>query len=296
MSGTHHGLGPIGSVGLIVQVENKLLTVVPMKYLQKIIMVFINGIDTHNIESETLPFTYVIKNNVAILDDVDKCSSLCSKDKIVSIDNQDICIRQKNLLLVYDEDYGKNIPLDIYAKHNFMKNVPVHIIVARGPGIFPIGKNSDPSDVLPPEPKNKIIELTFVLQQNNRKISFPLTDQPSFNPSDRIPFVNLNGLIIVKLTHEFLDIAIFNKVGLDSYAIDDILKGKNTDYVNTYMIIVCQNLKLVKKINYVGSMIVSQFNGLEIQSLSDFVRLRKKTGANKLIVYRVRNKPLEIII
>lgn len=279
----NHGLGAIGSVGLIVNVENKLLTVLPMKYLHKIILLFIHEIVNENCQKltymENLPFTYVTRNNEIIINSVCNQSCLQNQDRILSIDNKNVSI-QRARLMIFDEDYGKQIPLTFYAKYNFSKNIPIQIKIGR------------------PNPENKsitVIESTFVLASNsNNKKIFPLTDQPDFYPTDYIPYVNLNGLIIVKLTHELLDTIVLKNIKLNSYAVDDILALHNVEYTNAYMSIACLNAKLIKKISYDKCMIIVSFNGSEIKSLTDFVRLRKKS--NRLIVTCVKNISFEIII
>ena len=267
-------------IGLIIRTNGKILSVLPMKHIQKILTIFISGTVNSFVligtEYESLPFTYDIIDRNIIISSVDH-PKLKPSDQIVSIDNKEISVKKKKFM-VYDEDYGKELPLDVYARQNFTHGIPINIVVKK----FGL-------DV--------ILEYEFVLKPFNPTKIFPLTDQPYFYPQYLIPYTNLNGLIIVRLTHELIDMMVYHKIRSDSYFMNDIMTGKCAGYHNTFIIIECCTPKIKKKLlklNCDGQqMIILSMNGSEIHSLNDINRLKKKS--NKLIVTYIRNQSCEII-
>ncbi|AYV85397.1 MAG: hypothetical protein Satyrvirus14_13 [Satyrvirus sp.] len=206
-------------------------------------------------------------------------------DKLISVNGKNL-IFDGDEILIYDDDYKINIPIDIYVKLNATNNISI-------------------------SRSNKILQLCITCTPIN---NFPLTNQPYFFPNCSIPFINLEGIIIVQLTHELLDITMSNKIVLDNNIINDL---KEDNYGKTmpkkiFIVIDCLNKMLSDKYNLPRIVvnknqttqcpIVVSINGQQLIYLDD--NLFYKSGHKPLITIKLLldsgktklEKELEIVL
>lgn len=245
-------------VGLIVAIDQNNLIVLPMKQINKVLMTFVNStnsvadrIKNLNPICDNLTFT-IVKNQVMNSEN----------EQVISIDNNKISVK-KQQILIYDHDYGKKIPLDIYTRENFNPDQEINICVKK--------VNSE-----------KIFHKVFFLKKYIKK-SLPLTDQPDFNPAVSVPYFNLHGFIIVRLTHELLDILFSRNIQPNLYVVNDILNNKPAAYDNTFIIIDCLNSKLMKKLGLTrNNFVLLEINDNKINNLDSISEYVKKNNTLKI--------------
>jgi hypothetical protein len=179
----------------------------------------------------TIPFEYVITTNSNIkiinklsLETPNGKKIIKSKDKLISIDHQPVLI-DNDVPSVLDLGLKHQIPIDIYLRWNFNQTNIINIELMRN---------------------GKLIMMDVFGVPLNQCI-FPLTSQPSFNPKT-INYVNLNGIIIVQLTHEILDIIIMNKMDITNDIIEGMIDITNNNSYEKYFIIIdCIDTSLANK-------------------------------------------------
>lgn len=238
-----------GLIGMITKTVNDFFFVLPKKTLVKIFNGFIDNLD-HPLDYQgllSLPIQYTITNNFALIvsdSTIDTTSgpvTLKANDKIVSLDENNIIINNavnntinntinaldtdQDEAMIFDKDYGGNIPLSFYLKYNLDKKTPIKLGIIRRKKLmhFMVCGSICPSNDL------------------------PLTNQPFFFPDNFIPYVKLGPLIIVQLTHELLDIAACHAIFIKNNVLDDYLDGLRDDMKNVLIIIDCFDNVLSKK-------------------------------------------------
>ena len=184
-------------IGMVTEVNNNILYVLPTKVLHKVVYDFINYYDNpgnyHG--PRMLPFNFRISKKLDIkilkIDSAyNKKIMLKENDKILSINGKEVLVVKKN------KNYDFEIP-----------NIPY---------------------VMP---------------------SFPLTSQPYYFPKSVFPYLNINGIIIVELTHELIDMIVMHDIKLKNNLVADYLESKMNTYCRYLIIIDCLNIGLAKEYN-----------------------------------------------
>ena len=218
-------------VGIISQSEGKSIYVLPANTLTRIITDFTkysNSPDLYN-GPALLPFSYDINNDSCCI--ITENANVHTEQNNKLLKKNDIVISvagyavqlQNEKVMIYDNNFKDNIPLDMHISLNFDANMPFNLVIKR---------------------KGKTISMDiFPIHQNK---SLALTNMPYFCPLDIIPYVNINGVIIVQLTHELLDVTYFNKKILQNIVIDDYFENKSNN-INVPIIIDCLDDTLAKK-------------------------------------------------
>lgn len=225
------------SIGLVIEITLDMHCIVlPIRHVHKIINIFFDGIgcinpsndntysdrqslvDINNSKSLCLPIEYYVKKNkkktydmVVKFPYITSTIELKSNDKIITIDNKEIIMKETNPT-IYDDKYDDYLPFNVYLRLNLNLHSMMNITVKR---------------------KNKIISYDFYGESIENHM-LKLTDQSDFfyektnfkygSESNFIPFINLGGLIIVQFTHELIDMFARNKIKLNSYVIDDFME------------------------------------------------------------------------
>ncbi|XWV26212.1 hypothetical protein QJ857_gp0864 [Tupanvirus soda lake] len=216
-------------VGMVSMCEENELFVLPTKALIKIVNDFFRFKNNPNQYSgiTTLPFNYKINSDCVEITNTNIVISNTGKklvkknDKLISIGNFDIEINTD--ALVYDIDFKESIPLEIFVALNFDCDKPFDVILQR---------------------KKKIINIS--LYGMPVKDYLPLTNQSYYYPINSIPYVNLNGIIFVQLTHELLDITVYRNVILSNNLLDKYFADENDNF-KKILIIDCLNHEIAEK-------------------------------------------------
>jgi hypothetical protein len=220
-------------VGTITKCESKYLYVLPLKALMKIFNDFLEYLNkpSEYIGSLSVPFNYQInKSNCEIIQNILVCTNNGNKflkkdDIIISIAGNPIEIMNENIM-IYDNIYKNRIPLDMFVRLNFNKQTPINMVVKR---------------------KKKLLNMNiFGVCQNE---IMTLTNVSHYHPINSIPYVNFNGIIIVQLTHELLDITMFNKKIILNSIISKYFDDGDDNY-NILLIIDCLDDTIAKKYNF----------------------------------------------
>jgi hypothetical protein len=220
-------------IGIITRCESKCFYVLPLRALIKIFNDFLEHINKPNQYNGLLsvPFNYQINNelNCEIAQNIIVCAKngnklLKKNDIIISVAGHQIEIINK-CVIIYDNIYKDNIPLNMFICLNFNKQKPIDITIKR---------------------KGKILKLNiFAVSQNE---FMPITNVSHYFPTNCIPHINFNGIIIVQLTHELLDITMFNKIILQNNVISKYFDDEEDNY-KVLLIIDCLDDTIAKKYN-----------------------------------------------
>lgn len=218
-------------IGMINKDHKNIVTVIPSKIINKTIYDCIYYLDNMNIYSGIvdLPITYKISKS----SEIKICKkitfgtkSLLENDKIISIQGQSVIIENDEPKIL-DIDYKALLPIDLYCRSNFDQNTKIDLLVHR---------------------KNKKINLTIQGIPIKESI-FPITSQPFYLPSDPIPFIDINGIIIVEFTHTLLDLTALHKIDIKNCIIKKFFTDDN--FKERFLFIIdCKNKLLSRKYNY----------------------------------------------
>lgn len=266
-------------IGLITKCKNKMFYVLPRFALIKIFNDFIQYYDIPNEYTGliNLPFDYYITKNkkvkfysTSIIYSNSFVNKINKNDEIVTICDSNIVVNN-NEVYIYDNVYKENVPLDIFIKLHYNKMSPIKLQIRR---------------------RNKIIDIDFYgISDTNPLV---LTNRSYFYPSNFIPHININGIIMIQLTHEFLDISICNKIYIKNFLVDKYIEGTGNDTIfNMVLIIDCLNDDFVNKYNLpkiepkkeqtIICPIVTKFNGENIFSLSELDAIIQKNESDNPI-------------
>jgi hypothetical protein len=267
-------------IGLVTShmAQSNSCAVLPVRHLYKIINIFFdrdnkaNKLDNLNnlnsyARSFCLPISYSIqKKKGGKKHDLIITSSfvpeLKPKDKIVGIDNKDISIEPSGAS-VYDDKYEEYIPFDIYVRLNFNPYSQMGMAVERNKKVVSCDLSGDPIE-------NHMLWLT---------------DQADFMPKDPIPFINLEGLIAVQLTHELIDIFASNSIKLHHRFIEKFMESADNKKINRVLVIADVskkkkiNIKIQKSGNEFDTLdcyILYTINGTKVRKLGEIEPLLKK--------------------
>lgn len=256
-------------IGFITEVINTKCIVLPIRHVHKIINIFfdsIAGIDTYT-RSLCLPIKYKIKKNKNKIYEMiiqDYYAELNPNDKIVSVNGNEIVIwNNDSTPFVFDEIYHDYIPFDVYTRLNLNIHSMMNIVVKR--------RTKNVSYHIPGEK----------IEDNMLKIS----DQNDFYNNNLVPFVDLEGLIIVQFTHELLDILAWNKIELKNHIIDDFIQGIDNKKLDC-LFIISKNTKKktipdiitikTDQYNIINCLVLLKINNKDIYSLEEIDTLLKK--------------------
>lgn len=253
-------------IGMIYHSEQYVLHVLPIKYINNIIEMFFQNIDQPDqyFGLLTIPINCVLeKSNIvsnALCNMQTKNGNINIKkgDIILSINNKTI----NKKMMIYDDTFNMNIPILNYIELNIKKDIAMHIKIIRN------------------NKKQEIEILGKPMYQTNN-----ITDQPYYNKENKcnyfkglIPYINLNGMIIVRCTHELLKISNTNNMKIPS-----------TVKINQILLISCINEKIAKEYNFgcFYNGIVQKINDIKVNSLSDIyniecVNLQVKTASGNI--------------
>ncbi|MEM0354086.1 MAG: hypothetical protein QXW79_00755 [Thermoplasmata archaeon] len=217
-------------VGLVLGIREKRLYVIPTKTIRKMLsdyVKFLNKPDQYCGIIE-LPFKLGItkKSEIRIADVYDGAQGM-SGDLVHSIDGKPIFIR-KGKILIFDENYKYNLPLDVYLHQNFDQESEIKVGILRG---------------------DRNIR-TIIKGVPYQSISIPLTFRPYYFPRPGISHINISGIIIVELTHELIHITLSNNIEITNSLIKKFFSNKLEDFKNYLIIIDCLNENLVKKYGF----------------------------------------------
>ena len=221
-------------IGIISITRSNNLYVIPIKYIKKFIFDFFKCLNSPKKYKGlmNLPLNYtistsnkfVIVESDCILDTINGRIAFKKNDIIIHINENPITMID-NMPMIFDFDFQKNIPLDIYIRTAFDNNYNLKIGIKRGKKIFTTNIYGKPID----------------------NIIIPFTSQTFFYPTLVIPHININGLIIVQLTHELLDITMSCNIIIQNTIIDDVLEKMERKINIIYLIIDCTNASLAQK-------------------------------------------------
>jgi hypothetical protein len=223
-------------VGIISRSKGKIFHVLPRFALIKI---FNDFIQYQNIPDQYeglihLPFDYYITKNKKIrvsdsctIKTIDSTLANISKnDELITICDYDINIIN-NEAYISDDVYKEYMPLDIFVRLNYDKSTPIKIVFRH---------------------QKKLTNIDFYGIPSSEAIA--LSNRSYFNPSSCIPHVNINGVIIVELTHELLDLTACNKIEIKNSIVDKYFEEiSGQDNINILIIIDCLDNKIVNKYN-----------------------------------------------
>lgn len=257
-------------VGTVSKTEKDYLYVLPTKAFKKVVMDFVT-FRQHPKDYQgplTLPFTYEISGNNALIDGTfdilttDGPMALQKDDKIISIGSDNMLI--KDNISIFDPDYKEYIPLDIYLRLNLIKGVPINLVILR---------------------KKKILNFHAIGTKMDNILE--LTNVPHFNPRLSIPFININGLIIVQLTQELIDTTMYHKITIRNKIVDEFLENSVLER-DCLLIIDCLNNELTKKYilpkltlnkqETIACPYILAVNGNEIRTLAELETVLAKTN------------------
>ena len=246
-------------VGIVSGIDKKKIYVTPVAILHQAINQFLSKLD--DMGKLTIPIFYQIDNNCAIipsncrLDTNDKSICLKVGDQIKKIDGKKISVK-KDQIWLNDSNLMETIPLDIYLGLNLRSNSHNTISLMR-------------------KEKKITADITNV---SVNKWQLPLTDQPSFKPTDSIPYVNMLNIIMVQLTHELIDILTRHKINLSNNFVEKIWDGL-LPHTEIVLIIDCLDNNLMERYNLptidflntdtLNFYVVKQINGKNIRQLDD---------------------------
>jgi len=205
-------------IGLVshTQITTNTLFISPTKIISKMFSDYttcINKPSEYN-GSMCLPFNY--DANMII---TNSNNHLKQNDKLISINDHTIT-NKDNEAVVFDPDYKTHIPLENFLMLTLKPNIPVDIEIMRN---------------------KKIMKFPIYGSYINEISSIPLTSQSYFNPHHIIPFININGIIIVQLTHELIDITVRDKIILTNSIIDDLKENNLEPSEKIFIVIDCLN-------------------------------------------------------
>jgi len=143
-------------------------------------------------------------------------------DEIISIAGHDIDVSDNVYIL--DTNYKESIPLDIFIRLYFNSMTPINLVFNHHKKII----NVDIYGV--PEHKSLV-----------------LSNRSYYNPSHYMPHIDINGVIIVQLTHELLDLTIINKIYIKNSVIDKYFENIDDVNPNIILIIDCLSDVTAKK-------------------------------------------------
>lgn len=174
-----------------------------------------------------IPFRFIISGENVMIDGdciVNTVSNphfiLKNNDKLLSINDKELVIKNDNVM-IFDDCLKDLVTVEIYLKLNTEPDSPINLAFFR---------------------KNIYSTIDCI----GSKFEMPfLTDQPYFKPSCPIPYVNFNGIIFVKLTHELYDLMIQNRIIIQNEMVSDLISGALDK--NVIIILDCLNKPLVKK-------------------------------------------------
>lgn len=249
-------------IGIVSRSNDGYLYVIPMKIIRKIVNDFIyyeNQPEKYSYPI-TLPFGYYVHDKTAlihkkyIVDTDNGKKHLKANDQIISVSKSDIIIKQ-NDINVYDSELKIPIPFDIYLNMNFKIGDMVNIIFERD---------------------GKKINLTI---RTTAFIIFPkISSSDIYFPNYTIPYININGLIIVELTHELMDLLVMKKIMVRNYLVDNLMH-EEANSESVLMIIDCLNSDLALTWNLprleahtkqkIHAPFVFAINGISVSSLAD---------------------------
>ncbi|XWV24962.1 hypothetical protein QJ856_gp0817 [Tupanvirus deep ocean] len=288
-------------VGMISMSEENELYVLPTKTLCKVVNDFVRFKDNPNQYKGivSLPFNYALNNNHVEITDINTfvldspsgtsfaSSSELSKrsspsgtskkifrknDKLISVGNFDIEVDDG--INVYDKDFRENIPLEIFIALNFDCDKPLDITILR---------------------KKKIINMS--LCSASTRDCLPLTNRSYFYPINSIPYVNLNGIIFVQITHELLDITMYRNILLSNNLLGKYFADENDNY-NKILIIDCLNYEIAEKYKLPQLLLTSEkqklecpfvttINGKDVSNLIELQNIITSNTKDKKIIIRV---------
>lgn len=252
-------------IGLVSRSDSRYLYVIPMKIVKKIINDFIyfeNQIETYSYPI-TLPFGYYVRDHDAlihqkyIINTVNGKKHLKANDKLVSISNCDILIK-RNDIHIYDRELKMAIPFDIYLNINYRMGDQVDMVIERNEKKINMAIYTIASSMIP-------------------KISI----HDKYFPSYSTPYVNINGIIIVELTHELMELMAIKKIVLQNYLMDNWMHGELDDK-NMLIIIDCLNIELAleyklprissHKKQKIKAPLIFDINGITVSTLADVLK------------------------
>lgn len=209
-------------IGTVSRIKDQIY-VLPKKVIYRM---FHNFINSEYCDLLSLPFTYSVVNDKIVIDNeysidtITGNSCLKENDQLLSIDNKELMIKNDDAI-IFDDDFDEFLPLDIYLKLNLQKGISIPL---------------------------KLLRKKHFLQLDCYGTKIPqliLTNVPTYLPEFSIPFVNLNGIIFVQLTHELIHITLQNNIRLENELINKLKIG---ELESSYVIIIdCLNLNLAKK-------------------------------------------------
>ncbi len=253
-------------VGMISRLKDNELHILPKFAIMKIFSDFIRYHDIPNQYRGLvhLPFTYFITNSkkikisFATINTESSAIQIEKNDELITINGSDINIID-NDACVYDVIQKENIPIDVFIKLHYDAITPIKLQIRR---------------------QNILYNVDFYGITENKPLE--LTNRSYFYPLNSIPYVNFNGIIMVQLTHELLDVCEFNKIYIKNCVIDKCI-GNNYDCdanFNAIIIFDCLNNEIVKKYNLpkilqnkeqeICCPVVTKINGDPVTYLSEF--------------------------
>jgi len=258
-------------IGMVFNKINKRLLVLPTKVLYKIIMDFyqFHQNPTHYSGLLCFPFiltitektTVVLNHQIKMKTSAGKKKILRKNDELLTINNQKIIIN-RGIIMVFDNEYKENIPIDVYLRLLLRNNISINLLVRRN---------------------GKVLEFSYVGKPLNKYI-FPITTLPYFHPTCSIPHTNINGIIVVQFTHDLLNFMALHKITLVNDVINRIVDDGCNECEKHLLVVDCLNHKLVKKyqfpsISYKKQVlevpVLIKINSINVWTLTDIIKITK---------------------
>lgn len=222
-------------IGIVSMTYDQKIFVLPIKYLKKTFNDYYNYRNTPKLyhTSIMMPFICDIdkNNNIKIVLDnvVDTTNGkiiLKKNDIVTHINSQPIkFINDQHV--IFDKDYQHYITVNAYLEMILSLNHPTKISFQRK--------------------KNKITHFSLSIYSVKNKIGIPWTNQSDYNPGVLIPYLVVQDVVIVQLTHELIDIMISYNITIENELLEQILENKYDQINKIFIIIDCMNNNLAKE-------------------------------------------------
>jgi len=269
-------------VGMVTGIENDhSVFVLPYRTIYTTIENFVQNIDQVDQYSGLLNIplrlaivdSQIVSTAQVTLRTTNGNKNIKKNDQIMTINKQKVEI-QKDQILIRDEQLCSYVPLTVFFNQNLKKKQPMNIAICRN-------KKNISLDAYGRKMKDTIL---------------PITDVPYYFPTGTIPYVNLNGLIMVQLTHELLGIVLMNNIKYTNMI--------DTQYSQKVIILDCLDKRINKKTSIKFSSMtrmtefytVATVNGIECPTLRNVIDAIAKCETHKIKIYSKNKKMIDICI
>ena len=233
-------------VGIISDIKLKNVYVLPFLTIFNILLKFSNNVYNGDL---LLPFSYNIVDNKIIINKIyTKNIDMLKGDILVNLNSYKFNIIN-NIIYVYSQYYQEYIDIELFFR-----------LYGNDKFIFEIIRDDINISI-------KLKKQTMTTKNLN------LTDCPYKNFINPIPYTIINGLVIVKLTHELIDYYYARNYNLVNDYLENFISSENEKLIAYYIVVDIINDDIYNKYNLQNinqyNPIVTKINGKKFKKISN---------------------------